>query len=55
MRIIYEDSIEGRRFVVIMGTSSETKPTGEFCQGSVFFETDNKRAVYYDESNGWEE
>ena len=52
MRIV-EDILKdtnGKRFVTIFGTSSESKPTDFPCMGSCFIEVDTGKAFLFNET-----
>ena len=40
-------SFDGKRYVEIVGTSTETKPTGNFLSGSIFIEVNTGKVFMY--------
>ena len=63
IRIIHKEKVgavsgyePAKWFIVGLGKSSVTKPTKiddeDIAQGSVIFETDNKKSKYFDEESG---
>ena len=53
MRKISERIIDNEvNYVVISGDSSETKPTGHICDGSVFMESDTGDSYTFNEQSG---
>ena len=51
MRILTEQPfVEGKKYVVIYGTSAETKPTTGIVMGSTFVEVDTGKAYLYNEA-----
>lgn len=56
MRIAKEQYCEGRRLLVVYGSSDETKPSDNICDGSIFIETDSTDVYIYNEkSSDWVE
>lgn len=58
MRIISDVTIDsnGKRYVTIFGTSSESKPTQQITMGSVFVEVDTGKAFLFNETtSAWVE
>lgn len=43
-------AFDGKRYVEIAGTSTETKPTGDFLSGSIFVEVDTGKVYFYNAS-----
>ena len=53
MRKLEERIIDNEvNFVVISGDSSETKPTANICDGSVFIETNTGDSYMFNEESG---
>ena len=53
MRIVEEKlTADGKYIRTFFGTSSETKPTADLADGSVFVEVDTGNAVLFNESAG---
>ena len=53
MRYISERIINDEvNFVVISGDSSETKPTANICDGSIFMESDTGDSYTFNEKSG---
>jgi len=50
---------DGKYMVVLAGPSGATKPTGNYCTGSIFHEVDTKKVYAYiedaDEGSEWVE
>jgi ABC-type proline/glycine betaine transport system ATPase subunit len=58
MRIVNDVTFDanGKRYVTIFGTSSESKPTQGFCMGSCFIEVDTGKAYLFNETtSAWVE
>ena len=49
MRYIDEQWVDNKLFVVAAGDSSETKPTDNICDGSVFTETNTGTSYIFNE------
>lgn len=45
-------SYEGDRYVELAGTSTETKPVGNFLSGSTFLEVDTGKAYLFNRAAG---
>jgi len=50
MRILSEEFVEGRRYIIVSGDSDETKPSENICDGSVFIESDTAVVSFYNET-----
>ncbi len=58
MRIVKDVTVDsdGKRYVEIFGTSSESKPTQQICMGSCFVEVDTGKAFLFNETtSAWVE
>ena len=56
MRTLSSEFIDGKWFVVIAGDGSETKPTDDICDGSVFIETDSTdKYIFNEKTSTWVE
>ena len=53
VRIIKEESIEGKRYLECEGLYADTKPADNICTGSIFTEVDTGDVYFYDEESDW--
>ena len=53
VRIIKEEYVEGKRYLVCAGINTDTKPSDNICTGSWFHEVDTGDVYSYDEESDW--